>query len=520
MKQARMVLHRELKAHLQRWGVRLRLAESLRWAAWGSAAGLFLALILSLVARLVPLWRRPTLAAVALLLTLAGTGAGCAAAWLRPHPLHRRARTIEVHLDLAERLTTAVEIGLGHLQTSSAMARAQLQETLTAAQQIDTRSALPLHLPRRALLAAGLAVLALTLSLWLPNPQERALRQRAAVQQAVEEQIEILEALQEKLAQTEGLSEAERQALLQTLEETIAELEKSRANPDPEEALAALSSAEQTLAPLQDVTTEQREAGLQRAAAEWSDSELTAGLAAALTQGDTAAAAQELAAFAAEKGEALTREEELQLARELAQAAATMGETNHELAEQLAAAATAIEQGRIDEAREAIRQAAEQLAEAGQEMEAYAAVEESLAALQEGRERIAQAGGTTPLGADGSGDQITADGWAGGSSQSGSGQQTEPGHHEDAGSGMPYDEVYVPYRLDEEGNPVDLGRPDDEGTTIGEAPLPAPESGQATVPYRDVYTGYARRAQNALDSSYIPLGMKQYVRDYFASLEP
>ena len=38
--------------------------------------------------------------------------------------------------------------------------------------------------------------------------------------------------------------------------------------------------------------------------------------------------------------------------------------------------------------------------------------------------------------------------------------------------------------------------------------------------YREVYADYAAQAGAALEGSYIPLGLKQYVRDYFSSLEP
>ena len=50
--------------------------------------------------------------------------------------------------------------------------------------------------------------------------------------------------------------------------------------------------------------------------------------------------------------------------------------------------------------------------------------------------------------------------------------------------------------------------------------LPVPGEGQAAVPYREVYADYAAQAGAALEGSYIPLGLKQYVRDYFSSLEP
>lgn len=102
----------------------------------------------------------------------------------------------------------------------------------------------------------------------------------------------------------------------------------------------------------------------------------------------------------------------------------------------------------------------------------------------------------------------------------GSGQQAQPGHHEDAGSGAPYNQVYVPYRFDEEGTGIDIGREGGEGVPMGDAALPAPEGGRAAVPYRQVYAEYAGRASTALEGSYIPLGLKHYVRDYFSSLEP
>ena len=108
----------------------------------------------------------------------------------------------------------------------------------------------------------------------------------------------------------------------------------------------------------------------------------------------------------------------------------------------------------------------------------------------------------------------------GGGQQAGGHQQTQPGHSEDAGTGAPYDGVYVPYRFDEEGSGLDVGREGGEGVPIGDTPLPAPEGSRASVPYREVYAEYATQAGVALEGSYIPLGMKQYVRDYFSSLEP
>jgi hypothetical protein len=101
-----------------------------------------------------------------------------------------------------------------------------------------------------------------------------------------------------------------------------------------------------------------------------------------------------LAAYSSTKGEALTRTEELELAQELAEAAEALTEADPELAEQLATAAEAIEQGDIATAREAIREAAREMGEAGERLERQETVEGALAQLQEGREEIARAGST------------------------------------------------------------------------------------------------------------------------------
>lgn len=383
---------RKLYVHLRRWGLRLRLVESLSWGPWGAAVGLGLGLLLALTARLWPLlmvWQLVVLAGV---LVPVGAALALAIVWLRPRAPLQRARVFDRRLGLAERLATAVEIGTGRLRATPVMAEAQFADALDAARRVDARALLPLRASRWAVLVFGVLAVALVVSLWLPNPQEDVLLQRAAVREAVEEQIEDLEAVKEELAEAEGLTEAEREALLQALEEAISGLEEGQAT--PEEALAALSEAEQALAELQDPGAAQLQSGLERAAEGMEDSELTKDIAEALAEGDYKAAAEALAAYSTEEGEQLTREEELELARELAEAAEELAEVDSELAEQLAEAAEAIETGDIAEAREAIEAAAEQLGEAGERVERAETVEGALAELQEGREEISQAGGT------------------------------------------------------------------------------------------------------------------------------
>lgn len=508
----------QLDRPVRRWALRLRLIEGVTWGAWGLVAGLALALTLALAARVIPLLMSATLVRWAALLTLLGAASGAAAALLRPRSRHRLARALDRRLALADRLTTALEIATDRLRPTPEMTAAQLTDTQHAVAHADARAALPFRVPHRALLVALALATGLALSLSLPNPQEEVLLRRAAVQTAVEEQIERLESTRDQVAQSEALTEEEREAILQTLDEAIAALEEGEAT--PEEALAALSQAERELAPLQDPEAGQAQEALEQTARALADSELTRDIAEHLAQGDYAAAAEALAAYAGEEGEALTPEEALELARELAQAAEAVQEADPELAEQLDSAAQAIEQGQLDQAREAIAEAAQGMAETGASAEQQAAIEETLAALQESRGEIAQAGGSPQE----SGAALSTDGPE--AQEGGQGAapppdgSSPPSHHEDAGSTSPYGEVSVPRLEGDEGVGVDVGREDGEGPITGEIPLPPSPSDQASVPYREVYAEYADQAHTALDRSYIPLGMKQYVRDYFSSLEP
>jgi hypothetical protein len=357
-----------------------------------------LGLLLALVARVWPLLMAPALAALAGVAALVGVAVGLVVVWLRPRSLWRLARIFDRRFGLRERLTTAVEISTSRLRATAAMAQAQLSDTLAAAACIEPRvsTLLPLRASRPALLTFGILALGLALSLWLPNPQEDVLLQRAAVREAIVEQIEELAAVREEVSGVEELTEAEREALLQALEEAIAALDEAldEGRAMPEEAIATLSEAEQALANLQDPGAPAVRDGLGRAAEGMRDSELTRDIAEALASGDYAEAVRALEAYSGTEGEALTREEELELARELAEAAGSLAAGDPELARQLAEAAEAIERGDIAGARAAIGDAARQMGEAGERVERQEAIEGTLAELQEGREQIARAGST------------------------------------------------------------------------------------------------------------------------------
>lgn len=550
----------QLETHLRCVTRRLRLVESARWSLLGLAAALALALTLAVLARLAPLAPATVLAPVALALALAGALAGVAVVWLRPRPLFTVARLADCHLALRARLATAWVIAEGELFVEEQMAHAQLADALRAAGELDPHVAFPLRLPRREAVAALLLALALIPALLLPNPQDAVLAHRAAVHQAVAEQVAELEELRAELEQVERLAETEagRQVLAE-LEELERALTKGPLT--QEEAVATLSEAEAGLRRVQDASAATRQAAMREAgrrAGQTADTDVNQALAQALVQGDAGQAAAILAGLASEEGEALTREEELALADALQQASEALAASEPELAESLAQAAQEIRDGDIAAARQTLAQASGQMAQAGQEMRAQQAANQAAERVQQSRQAVAgagqggQGGQSGQSGQQGQGGQSGQSGGQGGQGQQGSGQGAssatgqdgtgggsgrgdpgQPGAGGTAGGQMPidngpnqglertYEPIYAPQLLGGEGGEqVDLPGSDEPGEEVRPVPGQGGVPGEAQVPYNAVYATYRDAAAEALDDSLIPLGMKEVVRQYFSSLEP
>ena len=113
--------------------------------------------------------------------------------------------------------------------------------------------------------AAGLLIMAIAL-IYLPNPMDTVLIERAAVEQAAQEQAEKVEELKDEIEQNDELSPAEQAKLLRQLEELA---QKLRNNPgDREKALADLSKLEEELRRQIDPNIDLQQASLEAIAAQ------------------------------------------------------------------------------------------------------------------------------------------------------------------------------------------------------------------------------------------------------------
>jgi hypothetical protein len=247
-----------LRRRLRPLATRLRLRDTLLLASrtlWIGAAGFAL---VQIAGRLLPI---PNLLLWSLVPPLLWILVILGYLIVRPLPLPRVAQRVDSALDLRERLATALELS-----------RRAEQEPLDEQQQADARAhadtlrprMLPLRLDRRPLLLA-LVPLAIGLaSALLPNPQDRVLQERAAVQQSVNQTANQIHQIQQQIAQDQTLTPEQRAQL----EKELADLErKLRENPgNREQALADLSTAEARLQQRLDPSADARRAALEQLA--------------------------------------------------------------------------------------------------------------------------------------------------------------------------------------------------------------------------------------------------------------
>lgn len=83
-----------------------------------------------------------------------------------------------------------------------------------------------------------------------------------------------------------------------------------------------------------------------------------------------------------------------------------------------------------------------------------------------------------------------------------------------------FDPIFAPQRIGGQGgNGIEL-EPDGGNSPIVEGEFSENPTGNVTVPYNEVFSDYNDAASEALEQDYVPLGMRDVIRDYFTSIEP
>jgi hypothetical protein len=534
---------------------RLKLGLAVRWGLRGAGLGLAGALAVSL-AGLLAQGLVPE-AYFRLLVLGLGLGAALAGALALAWPQSRLDTAIELdgRLGLQERLATAVELRRRGWATTGAIGRLQLEDTLRLCVAKESGAALPVPVVRRDVVIAALLLLSSLLPLLLGRSAFEAARRQQAVDRAVQAEAARIEALQLQIAETEGLSPEQREALgrpLQTLEQQLSEARS------PEAALAALSEGERDLRELARPKSLAL-ADTLRATGERlrqsTDRELAA-LGQQLAQGDFQAAAEtlrqmDLRPSTAAQAEAQARQ--LDAAAEMAQAATP------ELAQALRETASSLRNSDSTGARQSLAGAAQAMDDVGQEVlqaEMAAAAAESLSQAEGRTRQLAQemaesAGQARRSQGDSQGPMGGAQSEGAGASQGQSGSNASPGQNEGGGAGRgesaagqvqgssgsgqisqgnapgdggirSYQPLQPSARLGGEGgtNLALAGSGEAGDLVLRNLGLAPGAEADAQVPYTEVFGLYEAAARTAIDNLRPPPFLEALVRQYFSSLSP
>ena len=517
---------------LQPWHRRLLTQRFVRWITRGSITGLLLASCLLLISRLVP-W-------ASVLFWALGLGTTCILlslliAWRYRPSLAMTARLVDTQLALHDRLGTAWELR----QESSALASLQRRDTLAQLEKHTPTQALSLKLSRTAVIAAAIVTLAFVLLLVLPNPMTAVLKQQAAFQAHIAQQVQKIEQLRHELAQQATTPDAKKQQ--QAIDQILSDLQKQLAQAKNDtQAQQAIAQAQAKLDQLRNPLTANRSAA-QAAASSSLQNSANPNLSAvgnALANSDPKALADALQKLAAQASK-LTPAQRSQLAQQLEKAAnaasnnANLSSSLHQLAKSLADGS----QSEINDAANAVQSAANQDAAAQSQQNTLNQTSQQLQQtannLTASTDNTNNPGNATQQGQtqnQGQGQQGQGQGQQGqGQSQTqGQGQGQTPGQGQGQGKGQGQggqgqggqggnngagnqqgknEQVYVPGQT---------GTGTSTQTNGGNNGVV--QSGNA-IPYSQVIQEYDQMAHDAIDNSNVSPTMKDLVHDYFNSLE-
>ncbi len=604
-----------LTGAVRRWEARRRMALFLRWLPRLLAAGLAVGAGAGLLARLTPLLLPAEIAALTVIAVLIALIAGAVGVWQTGRGgavVH--ARRFDVLFGLDERLSTALELIEGRIRSIDELTGRQIDDAASVLSQVNARSRLPLTADRRDWLIALLLALAAALLIFLPNPQADAVVRDGAARDALEDAAETLRDLTQQIAVDPLLSDEDRRKLLQALQAAVSTLD--RANISPEEAFAALSSAENALRERADAQTRSAQTQQQALASAAAALRQTMDGMDGMGQSGASMSASELMAQMAQQMANMTPEQMAQAANALQQGAQALQSIDPAAAQAMQQAAQVMQQQpgqQMDQAAQAMQQAQSALQNAQQQtqraenaaQQAQNAAQQAQSQAQRAQQAADQVGGQSnnqqPSGQQQSGQQSQngqnspaesgsqsgaqsqagqqsqqsqsgqpgAQGQTGqmgeqaDSSQPAAGMQGQSGVEDDLRSGLgsagsgagdqpgsagadtamqqspmdggqlqasnnpdgqgqsDFEQVYAPRRIG--GEPGDTtieleSSPD--GLPVTEGEFASNPAGQSLVPYADVFGDYRGAANRALDSGYVPLGLRDVVREYFTSLEP
>jgi hypothetical protein len=544
-------LNQTLSAWIRRW----RFQRAVTWSWRGLLIGLALSLIIGSIALYRARLLRNEFLLLVLSLSLITPVVFGLTAWLwRIRTLHA-ARRFDLLFHLEERLSTALELDRHPEHIPPEILDRQLEDAVTAAKNVHPRRAFPAQIRSREGLLVILFAALIGLVWFRGETWFKAAQQARAVQQAVEEQNARIEEIIKQIESNQSLTEQQKEALTKPLKEAQQSLQN---NPSLENSVSVLTSAGEKMKALSTPQSQAQSQALKETGNQLSKQEGSPlqSVGQNLANGNTVNAANQLSNIDVSK---LSSSEQQQLAEQLKSMANSLQSTNPQLANQLNQAAQALQNGDTQAAQQALNQAAQSLAQTGQQIASSQIANQTASQLQQGAGQVIAAGGggqnqqANNQSGQGQGqgnqagqgqgqgqgngaNQSSQTNGAGGSgSGSGSSEGTNPTGSEAGtdpiaqnngpgdGGESSYEQIYAPQLLGGEGGPqVNLPSSTNQngGEVIGQGPVTPGDQNQSTVPYSEVYSQYQQVNNQAIENGDVPPQFMQIIKNYFDSLKP
>ncbi len=567
---------------VHQWEQRRRWQQVNLWMPRAVMVALGLAVMAAAASRLTPLlsdsqvlWLTGGLVALAALTVLGGV-------LLRPRSTLKAAQRFDLRFGLRERVSTALELIGGTIHSDPALSAHQIDDAVGVVASVDVRQRIPFVVDWRAWsIVASLAVALILLLVLVPPAQAQTaeeVRQQAVIEDAAES---VRDAMQD-IAADNTLGEDERRQLLEALQSNLNTLRDEDIT--AEEAFATLKETESLLAEQGEQSTlsaEELQAALAAAAqamnqvqpeneGEQPSAESAAAAAAALAQmleqmtpeerqaleealaqaqqqmmqAGEQAAAQELqnAQQALQQGDLAQAQQALENAAQQMQNAQQQAGDQQQSGENLQQQAQNFSQLQEQLGEQPQPQQQNNSDQSGSEGEGSESGEQpgqgsgtgqgqsgdgtdNTMSGESGTTNNADDGGQTQTGAgaagagDGQGD-LGEDVSAGGAGGSDASDTAEANNNPDGLGVGEYEAIFAPQTQNGSGDDELRLSTDPSEVPAAEGEFAANPTGRSTVPYNEVFSDYANAANRALESDYIPLGMRDLIRQYFSSLEP
>ncbi|HYF81959.1 MAG TPA: hypothetical protein VEB00_02880 [Clostridia bacterium] len=529
-------IDKELVRIIRKIRDRLHAASIINYMTLGVAAALCLGIVVAIAARFVPIYN-----VYLNILKIVGVTVLAAffySAFRTPKDAYAALKVDS--FGLKERTVTALEL----VGNQSSFAMLEKNDALEHLKNMEYKKKISLKPNKRYLVICLILIAVLALSGFIPNPMAGRAEELHKIKAKISEQQKKADKLIEKVKNSPKLSEEQKKELEKKLTELKKELKAAK---DEKEINKALGRTEKKLEYIKDKYAPSED--LNKIADAFSKNEMTKSLADMIKKGDEKALKANIKKMA-EELKKLTPEEKQKLAEELSKLAQEI-KNNPELSKSFSELAKKLASGELGDISSELSQLDQSISELMENESIRNAISELTKELEKAN-TSQNSGQQGQQGQDGSGHQGQ------GSQPGGNGQQDQGnnpggngqggGQGSGAGSGInmgnenqtpippgssgigkkdgsekkdgEYEKIFTPQTLGGEGETSNLnGKKGTGGTTEQVITDKSQTVRGSSVPYNQVVGQYKDKAMEGMNTSDIPPGMKDMVKEYFTSLE-